>query len=240
MSSAPAIWHDLECGGYRADLPLWRTLAADHGDPVLEIGAGTGRVSLDLAAAGHEVLALDHDERLLIELNRRSDGLRVRTVVADARAFALENRFATCLVPMQAIQLLGASRQRRAFLRCAKRHLLPGGVLAIAIVEALDCYELADGRPAPLPDICEREGVLYCSQPTAIRSSRAGFVLERRRETISPSGRRRSERDVIQLARVTVGVLEREIRAVGLLPSGRIEIPQTAEYSGSVVVVSHA
>ena len=42
-------WHDVECGGYDADLPLWRELAARRGGPVLDVGAGTGRVALDLA-----------------------------------------------------------------------------------------------------------------------------------------------------------------------------------------------
>jgi len=39
------IWHDLECGGYDADLQLWRRLAAsDKGSsdgPILEVGAGS-------------------------------------------------------------------------------------------------------------------------------------------------------------------------------------------------------
>ena len=43
------IWHDLECGSYGEDLPLWRSLAAEYGDPVFELGAGTGRVTLALA-----------------------------------------------------------------------------------------------------------------------------------------------------------------------------------------------
>ena len=59
------IWHDLECGAYTEDLPVWRALAARHGGPVLDVGAGTGRVTLDLARAGHAVTALDTDPALL-------------------------------------------------------------------------------------------------------------------------------------------------------------------------------
>ena len=45
------IWHDVECGGYAEDLFLWRSLAAEHGDPVLDVGAGTGDTVIRLASA---------------------------------------------------------------------------------------------------------------------------------------------------------------------------------------------
>ena len=143
------IWHDLECGAYAEDLPLWRALAATHGDPVLEVGAGTGRVALDLARQGHRVTALDSDPALLAELVRRADerGLELETVLADAREFELGARFALCVVPMQTIQLLGGSEGRSAFLRCARRHLRDGAVLAVAIAEMLELYEALDGTP---------------------------------------------------------------------------------------------
>ena len=51
------IWHDLECGGYVEDLTLWQSLADEQGDPVLDVGAGTGRVALALARRGHRVTA---------------------------------------------------------------------------------------------------------------------------------------------------------------------------------------
>ncbi len=106
MESA-AIWHDLECGPYSEDLALWRALASECGDPILDIGAGTGRVTIDLAARGHQVTALDRDPVLLAELERRSQGLTVTTALGDARDFSLGRRFALCVVPMQTIQLLG-------------------------------------------------------------------------------------------------------------------------------------
>ena len=45
VSRLEALWHDLECGAYGEDLPLWRALAGEAGGPVLDVGAGTGRVS---------------------------------------------------------------------------------------------------------------------------------------------------------------------------------------------------
>jgi SAM-dependent methyltransferase len=231
------IWHDLECGAYTEDLPLWRALASELGDPVLDVGAGTGRVALDLARGGHRVIALDRDPLLLAELRRRAGGVELQTVLADAREFDLDASVALCLVPMQTIQLLGGAEGRAAFLVRARLHLRDGGMLAIAIAELLECFDVREGAVAPLPDICERDGVVYSSQPTAIRADRVGFVLERRRETITAAGQRSVEDDTIRLDRVAPVELEREATAAGLIPAGRRIVPQTPDYSGSTVVL---
>src|SRR5829696_8786771 len=129
------VWHDVECGRYRADLALWRELAARERGPVLDVGAGTGRVTLDLARAGHRVTALDLEPGLLGALRDRAGDLPVVTVDADARAFDLGERFGLVIVPMQTVQLLD---ERAGFLAAARRHLSPGGLLAIAITAAME------------------------------------------------------------------------------------------------------
>jgi SAM-dependent methyltransferase len=240
------IWHDIECGAYAEDLPLWRSLAASRGDPVLDVGAGTGRVALDLARAGYKVTALDRDPELLAELDRRlADNSRIardicQTAVADARDFDLGQRFPLVIVPMQTIQLLGGETGRAAFLQCAHRHLAPGGLLAAAIAEVLELYEVVDGFEMPLPDIREYDGVVYSSQPTAVRAERGGFVLERQRETVAPKGERTVEQNLIRLDGLTGRGLEREGRAAGFTPAGRATVRATADYSGSEVVMLSA
>ena len=151
------LWHDLECGSYREDLALWHTLAGVTGGPVLDVGAGTGRVSLDLAARGVAVVALDAEPSLLAALERRAAGLPVETVVADAREFALGRRFPLILVPMQTLQLFGGAYGRAAILRRALEHLEPGGLLAAAVADALDCFD-ADHEVPPPPDASEIDG----------------------------------------------------------------------------------
>jgi SAM-dependent methyltransferase len=235
-ASMTVIWHDLECGAYVEDLDVWRALAAEHGDPVLDVGAGTGRVALDLARRGHEVAALDRDTVLIAELERRAAGLDLTTVVADARQFELGRRFPLIIVPMQTIQLLGGKRGRHQFLITAGGHVLPGGVLAVAISELLESFSVEEGIRPPTPDMREIDGIVYSSQPTAVREDSDGFVLERLRERIGPHGDRDTEQDLIRLDRLTASQLEREALAAGLKLLGRWVVPATDEYVGSVVV----
>jgi SAM-dependent methyltransferase len=231
------IWHDLECGGYRRDLELWLELANRHPGPVLDVGAGTGRVTLELARAGHSVIALDADESLLAELRRRAEGLPVQTICADARDFSLTEPAGICLVPMQTMQLLGGPGGRLALLDCARRNLRSGGLIAMAITEELESFEIRDGEPAILPDLIELAGVVYCSQPTAIRREDDQFVLERRRETVDPGGERQVSEDRVVLDCITVSDLQREGSSLGLRVLPVQAIPPTHEHVGSQVVM---
>jgi hypothetical protein len=112
--------------------------------------------------------------------------------------------------------------------------------LAVAIAEVLDLYEVVDGMPMPLPDVREIEGVVYSSQPTAVRADRGGFVLERRRETVGLAGEMTVEENVIRLDRLTMRGLEREGVAAGFERGGRAHVPATEDYSGSEVVLLRA
>jgi SAM-dependent methyltransferase len=229
-------WHDLECGGYVADLPLWRELAAAAGGPVLDVGAGTGRVALDLARAGHEVVALDVDGRPLAALRARAAGLPVRTVEADARSFSLARRFGLVLAPMQTVQLLGGAAGRASFLACAREHLAPAGLVAIAIADGLEAAS-PDPDSLPLPDMVERDGWVLASQPLALRYEDGGFAIERERQAVAPDGTRTSERDVVRLDAVTVDELESEGEAAGFAVEPARRIAETIEHVGSWVVM---
>jgi hypothetical protein len=81
---------------------------------------------------------------------------------------------------------------------------------------------------------------VYASQPTAVRVLDGRLVLERRRETIDPEGRREVEDHAIGLDRLTAAELEREARAAGLSPCDRATIASTRDYAGSEVVILRA
>lgn len=239
-------WHDLECGGYRADLPLWLELAAaTPGAPVVEVGCGTGRVALALARAGHPVTAVDVDAALLGELARRADGLPVEVVRADARRLDLPSRgYALCVAAQQTVQLFGGPGPRARFLAAARRHLRPGGVLACAIVSELASYSVVDGDKPPPADHVRRDGRLYVSHATAMRVQARTIEVKRWRFVIGEGGSsdvlEPSAVQVLQLARLTATQLEREACAAGLTPLPRLAIPETDEFLGSEVVLLRA
>jgi SAM-dependent methyltransferase len=230
------VWHDVECGAYTADLPLWEELAAAAGGPVLDVGAGTGRVALHLARAGHDVTALDREPDLLEALTARAAGARVATAVADADDFALDRRFGLVIVPMQTVQLLPG---RAGFLAAARRHLLPGGLLALAITAALEDFGELEGE-LPTPDVATLGGWRFASQPTAVRALSGVTRIERVRRAFGPDGELTEDDDVIELAHLTAAELEAEGRAAGFTPEPLRTIPPTDEHVGSQVVLLRA
>lgn len=233
------LWHDLECGDYVEDLPLWRTLAGVTGGPVLDVGAGTGRVTLDLASRGTAVVALDADALLLEALERRAVGLPVETVIADARSFSLASRFPLVLVPMQTLQLLGGPAGRTAFLRRALDHVAPGGLLAAALADALDCFDSEHDLPPP-PDACEVDGVRYASTLLAVDDEDGRAAVRRRREITGPRDHYESHEIVIRLDRVTPDEVGAEALRVGFKSYHHTTVQETEQYLGSTVVVLRA
>lgn len=221
-----ALWHDLECGDYADDLPLWRELAG--GGPVMDVGAGTGRVTLALARAGVPVIAVDIEPRLLEALQHRARGLPVETLVADARQLPPGPAVSLIVVPMQTLQLFGGREGRAAFLRAARARLQPDGLVAAALADPVECFDDEHPDPPP-PETLEIGGVIYSTQLLEVTSE--GEL--RRRRLIG-----RAVDDIsVRLDRVTPDHVAEEARALGFEPEPHREIPETERYLGSTVVM---
>ena len=235
------VWHDVECGSYAADLPLWDELAGPEPREVLDLGCGTGRVALRLAGRGHRVTALDVEAAFLEEAVRRAEarGVSIETVVADARDFDLGRRFDLVLAPMQLVQLFAGPEERIAMLRAAAAHLRPGGMFAGALME-LENEPIGAQYVPPVPDMRDVDGWIYSSQPVALRPVDGGraISLDRVRTVVTPSGERTSTASEIRVELLSADAFEQEVAAAGLTAAGRRVIEPTDDHVGSAVVLA--
>jgi ubiquinone/menaquinone biosynthesis C-methylase UbiE len=134
-------WENAQTLG-RRDVPFWRRVASKAGGPVLELGCGTGRVSLPLARAGVSLVGVDRSEPMLDRARRRvakSPTLQLtrapRFVRADIRALPFEDgAFPMVLAPYGILQSLIRPRDLTATLAAVARVIAPGGTFGIDLV----------------------------------------------------------------------------------------------------------
>ena len=118
------------------DVPFYVELArqaAEQGHAVLELGCGTGRVTIPIAQAGVEVVGIDN-ARAMLDVARRkaaAAGLDIRWLTADMAAFRLDQRFGLVIVPFRSFLHLLTEADQLACLSCVHEHLLPGGRFAL-------------------------------------------------------------------------------------------------------------
>jgi SAM-dependent methyltransferase len=129
------------------------------GSPILDLAAGTGRVSYALASDGFEVVALEQSKSMLSVAREKQKRFpveiakRVELVDGTMKEFALDRKFALVLVPNSFGHLLTREDQL-SMLRCAKDHLRDDGLFILDLYPGEHQYEQArfEDAPAKLPD----------------------------------------------------------------------------------------
>jgi SAM-dependent methyltransferase len=136
------VFHDLLAGlepGCRTDISFYASLLHTSPANILELGCGSGRVSLALAKQGHRVQGIDIAPAMLARaefLRSRLDPAianRVTFTVANMKSFSFPMKFDLIIAPYFALNHLSSRRAvMEAFARVAE-HLMPGGTFALHI-----------------------------------------------------------------------------------------------------------
>src|SRR5260370_4502074 len=118
-------------GGRLQDVAFYRDATREFGDPVLELGCGTGRITMALAEAGKRVTGLDLSDRMLERAEKKRAAVcveareRVHLVQADMARFDLREKFRLVIIPFRPFQHLLEVRQQKDCLDCVLKHLAP-------------------------------------------------------------------------------------------------------------------
>ncbi|MDA1280465.1 MAG: class I SAM-dependent methyltransferase [Chloroflexi bacterium] len=131
-----AEWYDIfYSAADPGDISFYHGLCKASGGPVLEIGVGTGRITLPLAQQGMEIVGIDLNEPMLkvaqqraLEVAPLSGSLKL--IQADMRNFDLKRQFPVVIIPARTLLLATTEDDQFHTLCCAAQHLEPGGTMA--------------------------------------------------------------------------------------------------------------
>ena len=120
------------------DLPFYIDWAKKLGAPILDVAAGTCRVSIALAKAGYEVVALEKSQSMMNAALKKISSLpndvaeRINLVEGDMTEFSLDQKFQLIIIPTSFGHALTTNAQLNT-LRCIKNHLSDNGIFILEL-----------------------------------------------------------------------------------------------------------
>jgi SAM-dependent methyltransferase len=123
----------------RPDVPFFVEMAKESGGPVLELGAGTGRVLIPTARAGIPITGLDMSVRMLGVCQKKlaaelpETQAKVTLIEGDMRSFELPGAFRLVTMPFRPFQHLLTVEDQLACLHCIHRHLAEAGRVVVDV-----------------------------------------------------------------------------------------------------------
>jgi SAM-dependent methyltransferase len=149
--------YDQENPTFAPDGPFYQALAQQMGGSVLELGCGTGRVTIPLAQAGIAITGLDAMPAMLARARAKGGDLPIRWVEGDARSFALGATFDLIIDTGDVLQHTLMLPEHEAILGRVRAHLAPHGrfVLSSLFPRAA---QMADHAHHPWFDYTDAQG----------------------------------------------------------------------------------
>ena len=179
-----AKYYDVGHDTFDADTPLYDALARRTSFPVLELGAGTGRLAHALAAHGHAVTGIDASSAMLAIARAKpvpSKG-SVAFVCDDMRHPSVSGQFGLIVCAIDTFLHLLTTDDQVLTLRAARGLLAPGGLIVLDLPgPAGDWGDWEPGaRPLVLDWIAEQTGAQVCRYSTfrADLSTQTRHVIE--------------------------------------------------------------
>ncbi len=150
-----ARYYDSEHVDKTEDLSLYSELAEEHGDPVLIVGSGTGRVALHLAQEGHSVHGIEIEAAMLDRARHKVEALpHLRDQITfhhgDALKVPLDGRFGLGIIPYNTLMHFHDQEAQRALLKRLRGWIPAGGALVIDLPNAGEAFAAPDTEAVTL------------------------------------------------------------------------------------------
>ena len=165
-----ARYYDAENEDMTADLDLYSELAEQAGDPILDVGCGTGRLLLHLALQGHRVAGIDTSAAMLDRARRKLknridlEGL-VTLYEGNALDYPLPEQYPLLLIPYNGLMHFRTTADQLALLRHMADCLTPDGLLVIDLPNAGETFATVDDSAVTLErSFIERESGRFVMQ----------------------------------------------------------------------------
>jgi SAM-dependent methyltransferase len=151
--------YDRWCAGVDHDVAFYVLACEGATGPIVELGAGSGRIAVELARHGHRVVALDASPAMLAQARRRAHRLGVddllETVLGDLRDPPALPRSDRVIAPFRTFMHLAGDAERRRALTAAASLLAEEGRFVFDVFEP----SAADIRSTHDRWIARREGI---------------------------------------------------------------------------------
>lgn len=125
--------YDAENSEFEPDGPFFLSLAKQVGGSVLELGCGTGRVTVPLAREGVTITGLDVVPGMVALAREKAEGLPAEWVVEDARSYQLGRTFRLIFETGSVFHHMLTRADQEAYLKCVREHLDADGIFVISM-----------------------------------------------------------------------------------------------------------